>query len=97
MKLDDNKKTLIKRILAGIMAVIVLGLGIGFSYYLTTGFSKDASPAATPDNSQYVDSSVEVLDANEGPNEILVNTAFILIEIILIVLIIYVLVRKRVG
>ena len=97
MKLDDKKKTLIKRILAGVMAVIVLGLGIGFSYYLTTGFSKSATPVATPDNSQYVDSSVEIPDAGQEPNEILVNTAFVLIEIILIVLIIYVLVRKKVG
>lgn len=97
MKLDEKKKTLIKRVLAGLMALVVLGLGIGFSYYLTTGYGEAATPVSTPDNSQYVDPSVEMPDESETPNEVMVNTAFILIEIILIVLIVYVLIRKKVG
>ena len=97
MKFDEKKKTLAKRILAGIMALVVLGLGIGFSYYLTTGYGEGATPTSTPDNSQYVDSSVEIPEESETPNEILVNTAFILIEAVLIVFIVYVLIRKKVG
>ena len=97
MKLDEKKKTLAKRILAGVMALIVLGLRIGFSYYLTTGYGEGAIPTSTPDNSQYVDSSIDLPDESKTPNETMVNTAFIIIEAILIVFIVYVLVRKKVN
>ena len=97
MKLDDKKRTVIKRVLAGVLALVVLGLGIAFSYYLTTGYGKGATPTSTPDNSQYVDSFVELPDESETPNETMVNTAFIIIEVILVVFIIYVLIRKKVG
>lgn len=97
MKLDDKKKTLAKRILAGVLALVVLGLGICVSYHLTKGYGEAATPTSTPDNSQFVDPSVEYPDDSKTPNEMMVNTAFILIEAILIALIVYVLLRKKVG
>ena len=58
MKLDDKKKTLTKRILAGVLALVVLGLGICVSYHLTKGYGEAATPTSTPDNSQFVGPSV---------------------------------------
>ena len=97
MKLNDKTRIVIKRILAGVLALIVLGLGIAFSYHLINGYGKAAVPSSTPDNSQFVDSSVQMPDESETPNETMVNTAVVIIEFILIALIVYVLVRKKVG
>ena len=97
MKLEDKTRTIIKRILAGLLAVIVLGLGIGISYNLTKGYGEASIPEYTPDHTEYVPADVEVPNEADTPNEALVNGALILIEVIMVVFIIYVLVRKKVG
>ena len=96
MKLDDNKRKLIKRILAGLLAVVVLCCGIAFSYYLSKGYGEAAVPSKTPDNSAFVDSSVELPDESETPSEFVVVAAFIAIEGAAIAIIVYVLIRKKV-
>lgn len=92
--MEEKKTSTAKRIICLVLAVIVLGLGVAFSYFLINGFNpKSAEPAATPDNHEFVSPSVEV-PTEKTPNENLVDTAFILIDVILVVGIVYVLVRK---
>ena len=80
MNLDDNKRILIKRILAGVLAVIILGCAIIFACYMADGFSGSKAPAATPDNGQLINPSVEVPDTSNSPVEVSVIVAFIAID-----------------
>ncbi len=96
MKLDDNKRKIIKRVLAGLLAVVVLCCGIAFSYYLTKGYGEAAVPSTTPDNSEFIDSSVELPDESKTPSEFVVVAAFIAVETAAVAVIIYVLIRKKV-
>lgn len=91
--MEEKKTSTAKRIVCLVLAVAVLGLAIAFSYFLIKGFSNNAAPTATPDNSEFVSPEVEV-PAEKTPNELLVDTAFVLIDVILVVVIVYVLVRK---
>ena len=93
--MKDSTKTNIKRVLAGLLALLVLAAGLLFSYCLMRGYGKDAVPTSTPDNSQYLADSVVLPDEAETPNDPLVNGAFILLELLLVVIIVYVLVRKK--
>ena len=93
--MKDSTKTIIKRVSAGILAVLVLVIGILFSYCLMQGYGQAAVPSATPDNSQYVDNTVALPDDAKTPNETLVSVAFVLLEVLLILFIVYVLVRKK--
>lgn len=93
--MKDSTKTIIKRVLAGLLALLVLATGILFAYTLMRGYGKDAVPTSTPDNSQYVDDSVVLPDEAKTPNDPVVTGAFILLEVLLVVFIIYVLVRKK--
>lgn len=93
--MKDSTKTTIKRVLAGLLALIVLVVGIIFSYCLMNGYGKAAVPSSTPDNSQYVDDTVALPDEAKTPSETIVTSAFILLEILLIAVIVYVLVRKK--
>ncbi|MBE7056640.1 MAG: hypothetical protein E7388_04280 [Ruminococcaceae bacterium] len=96
MMIDESRIKLIKRILAGILALVVLVCGIAFSYYLTKGYGEAAVPKATPDNSTYVDSSVELPDESKTPSEFVVVAAFISVEIAVVAVIIYVIIRKKI-
>lgn len=45
--MKDSTKTIIKRVLAGLLALLVLAAGILFSYCLMRGYGKDAVPTST--------------------------------------------------
>ena len=95
MNLDENKRTVMKRILAGVLAVVIFGCGIAFACYMAKGFSDAKAPAATPDNSQFIDSSVEMPDTSNSPVETPVLIAFIAIDVAAVAIILYVLLRKK--
>ena len=95
MNIDDNKRILIKRILAGVLAVVIFGCAIAFACYMAKGFSDAKAPKVTPDNSQFIDSSVEMPDTSNSPVETPVLIAFIAIDIAAVAIILYVLLRKK--
>ena len=92
--MEEKQTSMKKRIVCLILAVAVLALAVAATFFFINGFTgKKASPEATPDNSAYVDPSVEVPN-EKTPNEFWVDAAFITVDVILVVFIVYVLVRK---